>query len=122
MSLNKWIYYAVGYVFIASGVIKLLDQSFIGNFLAMGMPFPEVSVYVVAIIELGCGMLILGRMYLQFASLLLLFIMAGAMVVAKFPILISGGFFTFLFEVRLNVVMIILLLLILRSVESRRPS
>lgn len=119
MGINKWIYVAVGFVFITSGVLKLLDKSFIGQFASMGMPFPDVSVYIVAMIELGAGMLILGRMYLRIASLSLLVIMAGAMIVAKLPILFSGGFFTFLFEARLNVVMIILLFLIYRSVEIK---
>jgi len=120
MDTMKWLCYAVGYVFITSGVLKLVDGSFIGLFANLGMPFPEFTLYLVAIIELACGMLILGRMYLNLAVLPLLFIMFGAIFITKLPIILSGGFLSFAFEARLDIIMIILLLLIRKSVDIKK--
>ncbi|MFA1819680.1 DoxX family protein [Virgibacillus oceani] len=112
LSMEAWICYAVGYVFIASAILKFLDGSFKGMFFQLGLPFPETTLFLVAITELGCGMLIAGRMYLRLALPPLILIMLGALYVTKIPILLNEGMLKFAFEARLDIVMLILLLLI----------
>ncbi|GAB3053772.1 DoxX family protein [Virgibacillus ainsalahensis] len=119
MNMTRWICYAVGYVFIASGIMKLLVSDFKETFYNLGLPFPETTLFLVAIIEIGCGALIIGRMYVRQAVAPLIFIMLGALYFAKIPILMSEGFLPFAFEARLDIVMIILLLLIWQQVRGR---
>jgi uncharacterized membrane protein YphA (DoxX/SURF4 family) len=111
-SMEAWICYTVGYVFIASGILKFLDGSFKGMFIQMGLPFPETTLFLVALTELGCGMLILSRMYVKLAVPPLVLIMFGAIYITKIPVLLNEGFLRFAFEARLDIVMLILLLLI----------
>lgn len=110
--LYKWICYAVGFVFITSGVVKLVSPHFIGMFAGLGLPFPEVTLYGVAILELSCGWLIASRMYLRLAVPPLIVIMISAILIAKLPTIGSSGILSFAFEARLDIVMLILLILI----------
>ncbi|GAB3797917.1 DoxX family protein [Virgibacillus kimchii] len=110
--MEAWICYAVGYVFIASGILKFLDESFRGMFFQLGLPFPETTLFLVALAEFACGMLIAGRMYLKLAVPPLILIMFGALYITKIPILLNEGILKFAFEARLDIVMLILLLLI----------
>ena len=110
--LSKWICYAVGYVFITSGIIKLVDPHFKIMFASLGLPFPEFTLYLIAILELTCGMLIAARMYLKQAVLPLILIMIGAIVITKIPVISNSGLLSFAFETRLDIVMLLLLLLI----------
>jgi len=112
MNRSKWIDYAVGYVFIVSGLFKLVDSHFIQNFAMMGMPLPEISVYVIGLLEFGCGMLILGKIYSRLAAFILFLIMIGATLVAKLPLIFSEGILPFLFEMRLNIILMVLLIFI----------
>ncbi|WP_240452264.1 DoxX family protein [Virgibacillus sp. YIM 98842] len=112
LSIKAWICYAVGYVFIASGILKFLDGSFKGLFIQFGLPFPETALLLVAVVELGCGMLIISRMYLKLAVPPLILIMLGAIYITKIPVLLNESFLRFAFEARLDIVMLILLLLI----------
>jgi uncharacterized membrane protein YphA (DoxX/SURF4 family) len=121
LSMEAWICYAAGYVFIASGILKFVDGSFKGMFLQLGLPFPETSLFLVAIVELGCGMLIVGRMYLKLAVPPLILIMLGALYMTKIPVLLNEGFLKFAFEARLDIVMLILLLLIWRNRRRYPP-
>ncbi|MCM3742287.1 DoxX family protein [Oceanobacillus luteolus] len=114
--LIRWICYAIGYVFITSGVIKLIVPYFKGLFAGLGLPYPELTLFLVAVIEIACGMLIAGRMYIRFATPPLILIMAVAIVLTKIPILTHSGFLSFAFEARLDIVMLILLFLIWKHV------
>ncbi|WP_249869628.1 DoxX family protein [Oceanobacillus saliphilus] len=118
MHVTKWICYAIGYVFIISGILKLTNGDFKGTFASLGLPFPELTLFLVAIAELACGMLIAGRMYMKLAVPPLILIMLGALYFTKIPMLWTGGFFTFAFNARLDIVMIILLLLLWQQVKN----
>jgi|SRR5699024_4434547 len=122
MNILRWTCYAVGYVFIISGLLKLVDSSFTQNFAMMGMPLPEISVYAVGLLEFGCGMLILGRLYLRLAAVILFFIMIGAILVASLPMVFTEGILTFLFEIRLNVILMILLTFIFYSGQPQNTA
>ena len=122
MNILRWTCYAVGYVFIISGLLKLVDSSFAQNFAMMGMPLPEISVYAVGLLEFGCGMLILGRLYLRLAAVILFFIMIGAILVASLPMVFTEGILTFLFEIRLNVILMILLTFIFYSGQPQNTA
>src|SRR5690625_36303 len=115
LHLLKWVRYAVGYVFITSGIVKLLVPEFKLFFLSLGFPFPNIVLFLVAIIEISCGALIIGRMYLKKATLPLIIIMIGALTIAKLPILLKENILSFVFESRLDIVMLILLILIWKN-------
>ncbi|PAV28592.1 hypothetical protein CIL05_16105 [Virgibacillus profundi] len=120
MNLSKWICYSVGYVFITSGILKLLVSDFKALFISLGLPFPTSTLLLVALIEIGCGMLIAGRMYVNFAVPPLILIMFGALYLTKIPVLLNKGFFSFAFEARLDIVMLILLLLIWQHIRGKK--
>ncbi|MBP1971302.1 putative membrane protein YphA (DoxX/SURF4 family) [Virgibacillus natechei] len=119
LNMNKWICYAVGYVFITSGILKLLVSDFANLFINLGLPFPEITLYVVAITEVACGMLIAGRMYLKYALAPLILVMLGALYLTKIPVLLNDGFLSFAFDARLDIVMLILLLLIWQHTRGK---
>jgi len=110
--INRWICYAVSYVFIVSGVTKLIISDFRRIFINLGIPYPEFTLYFIAIIEITCGTLIATRMHIKYATPPLILIMLGAIFITKIPLLSTSGFLTFAFEARLDFVMLILLLLI----------
>lgn len=118
-SLLKWLFFAVGYVFITSGLMKLVVPDFRGVFTGLGLPFPELALWLVAIVEIACGMLIAGRMYVRQAALPLIVIMIVAILMTKLPMLTRAGFLAFAFEARLDIVMIVLLVIIWRSVPGK---
>ncbi|MFC3041075.1 DoxX family protein [Virgibacillus xinjiangensis] len=113
-SLNRmdWTRMVVGYVFIASAVPKLVVHDFKGIFLSLGLPFPETILYLVAITELICGMLLIGGMYIKQAIAPLILIMLGALYLTKIPLFLNQGFVAFIFESRLDIFLLVLLLLL----------
>ena len=118
--VTKWICYAAGYVFITSGVMKLVVPGFKGMFASLGLPFPEITLFIVAILELACGMLIASRMYIKQAAPPLILIMIVAIILTKVPMISSNGFLSFAFEARLDIVVLILLILIWKYVPSKK--
>ncbi|MGJ9459157.1 DoxX family protein [Oceanobacillus sp. CF4.6] len=118
MHITKWICYCIGYVFIVSSIMKLINGDFKGSFMSIGLPFPELTLFLVAITELACGMLIVGRMYMKLAVPPLIFIMLGALYFTKIPVLWTDGLLTFAMNARLDIVMLILLLLIWQQVKG----
>lgn len=86
--------------------------------MSIGLPFPELTLFLVAITELACGMLIVGRMYMKLAVPPLIFIMLGALYFTKIPVLWTDGLLTFAMNARLDIVMLILLLLIWQQVKG----
>ncbi|KAB8130750.1 DoxX family protein [Gracilibacillus oryzae] len=105
---NQLIRYAVGYVFIASAMMKLFVADLTSAFASYGLPYPDVVVLIVAITELVCGILIVCNYYVRKAAMPLLAIMIAALLLTKIPLL-HNGFFQFAFEARLDIVMLILL-------------
>ena len=112
MYVFPWMCYTIAFVFITSGMIKLVISDFKTTFTQLGMPFPEVTLFLIAIIEVACGILVAGRIYLKIAIAPLILIMLGALYVTKLPILLHNGLLLFLFEARLDIVMLILLLIV----------
>ncbi|KKE78289.1 DoxX family protein [Oceanobacillus caeni] len=110
MQMTRWVCYAIGYVFITSGVIKLINGDFKIIFANLGIPYPELLLFLVAIAEIVCGTLICARMYIRKATSILIVIMLAAVLLTKLPLLSSGAFLHFLFEARLDFVMLLLLL------------
>lgn len=112
--MSKWIYYAVGYVFVTSGIAKLVVGDFKTMFANLGIPFPAASLFIIALLELGCGMLLAGNMFVKYALIPLIIIICGAILITKLPILFSNGILDFAFQSRLDFVLLILLLLLWR--------
>ncbi|MEC5425098.1 DoxX family protein [Virgibacillus sp. C22-A2] len=119
MQMSPWICYAVGYVFITSGILKLVVSDFQVMFMNLGLPFPSTTLFLIAIVEIGCGMLVAGRMYVKLAVPPLILIILGAIYLTKIPVLLNKGFLSFAFEARLDIVMLILLLLIWQHVRGK---
>lgn len=116
---TRWIGYAVGYVFITSGILKLVVSDFKVIFASLGLPFSEVTLFIVAALEIACGMLIAGRMYVKQAVIPLILIMVGALFLTKIPLLTSAGFLPFAFEARLDIIMLILLGLLWKDARDK---
>ncbi|WP_106495724.1 DoxX family protein [Lentibacillus sp. Marseille-P4043] len=117
----NWICYAVGYVFITSGIMKLLVDDFKVVFSNLALPFPNSFLFLVAITEIVCGTLIVSRLYLKQATAPLIFIMLAAIFLTKIPILTTNnGFLSFLFEARLDIVMLILLMLLWKQLPGKK--
>ncbi|MBY7145124.1 DoxX family protein [Virgibacillus sp. NKC19-3] len=122
MNVIRWICYAVGYVFITSGILKLIVPDLKNLFISLGLPFPETTLFLVAITEITCGMLIVGRMYVKYAVAPLILIILAALFLTKIPVMQTDGFLSFAFDARLDIVMLILLILILQHVRGRAVS
>jgi len=69
-----------------------------------------MTLFLVAMIEIACGALVIARMYVKYATIPLIVIMIGALVIVKLPLLIKEGILSFVFESRLDFVMLILLI------------
>src|SRR5690554_1641756 len=93
--MNRWICYAVSYVFIVSGITKLVVSDFRVIFINLGFPYPEFTLYLLAMIEIACGTLIAARMHIKYATPPLIVIMLGAIFITKIPLLSTSGFITF---------------------------
>ncbi|WP_239984616.1 DoxX family protein [Lentibacillus sediminis] len=119
MDMPRWICYAVAYVFITSGLVKLLDGSFREVFAELAFPSPETVLLLVALTEIACGTLIAVRMYLRYAVPPLIVIILGALFLTKVPVLLNQGVLAFAFEARLDIVMLILLLLLWHRVRGK---
>ncbi|MFB4168798.1 DoxX family protein [Virgibacillus sp. JSM 102003] len=116
----NWICYAVGYVFITTGILKLLVDDFKIVFSNLGLPYPESVLFLVAITEIVCGALIVSRLYLKRATAALIFIILAAIFLTKLPILTTNqGFLSFAFEARLDIVMLILLVLLWQNAPGK---
>ncbi|WP_099159010.1 DoxX family protein [Virgibacillus ndiopensis] len=113
LPMTNWICYAVGYVFIITGILKLLVDDFKVVFSNLGLPYSESVLFLVAVTEIVCGALIISQMYLKRATAALIFIMLAAIFLTKIPILTTNqGFLSFAFEARLDIVMLILLVVL----------
>lgn len=114
LSSINLIRYSVAYVFISAGSLKLLSNELSSTFMNLPLPAPELVMYVVAILEIICGILIAINKEVKKATIPLLIIMIAAILLVKVPIL-HTGFLQFAFEVKLNVVMLALLYILYNS-------
>ncbi|QDP41990.1 DoxX family protein [Radiobacillus deserti] len=111
---SNLIHYLVAYVFLASGIFKLISEDLGGVFVSLGLPYPLNTMFMVAIVEIACGICILLNRYVKIAVIALIVIMVVAILLTKVPVL-HAGFFHFLFEARLDFVMLGLLFILFRQ-------
>ncbi|OKL37678.1 hypothetical protein BLL40_04170 [Domibacillus mangrovi] len=108
LSTIKLIRYLVAYVFITSGLMKLLSPELGHYLISLGPPFSQNTVYVIAIIEIICGIFILVNKGVKLATIPLIIIMIAALLLTKVSSL-QSGFVQFSFNARLDIVMLVLL-------------
>lgn len=106
LNVMTYIRYSVAFVFITSGLMKLLNEQLASTFIELGLPFPVYFMYLVALIELGCGFLILANKQVKKATMPLMLVMVAALILTKIPVLHSG---LIAFAARLDIVMLVLL-------------
>ncbi|TQS76313.1 DoxX family protein [Ornithinibacillus gellani] len=109
-----WLCYGIGYVFIVSGAMKLLNENFKTTFAELGIPFPALMLFIVAITEIACGAFIAGQIYLKQAVAPLILILIAAIILTKLPLVSAPGILAFAFEARLDIILILVLLFIHR--------
>ncbi|MED4454684.1 DoxX family protein [Metabacillus fastidiosus] len=107
----KLIRYLVAYVFIISGLMKLLDNELSNYFINLGLPFPIYTMYIIVILEISCGIFILLNKKMRHAVIPLIIIMIGAILITKVPSL-HLGLLQFAFNARLDIVMLVLLFIL----------
>lgn len=120
MNMSVWICYAVGYVFLTSGILKLVSADFKATFMSLDLPYPGTGLFLVAITEITCSVLILGGIYVKQAAAPLILIILGAIFLTKMPVLMTDGFLQFAFNARLDIVMLILLILLWRLMPGQK--
>ncbi|MCH6267060.1 MULTISPECIES: DoxX family protein [Neobacillus] len=101
--------YSVAYVFIISGLMKLLNTDLANYFLSLGLPYPQLMLKLVILLEIGCGALILAGKAVKNAVIPLIAIMIAAILLTKLPT-INTGLLQFAFNARLDIVMLVLLI------------
>ncbi|WP_354669996.1 DoxX family protein [Paenibacillus sp. BSR1-1] len=107
-STSNLIRFAVAYVFITSGLMKLMSAELASSFLRLGLPYPYIVLKVVILLEIICGLLILVNKAVKNAVIPLIGIMIAALILTKLPTL-NTGLLQFAFNARLDIVMIVLL-------------
>jgi len=87
----------VGGVFLSEGIQKFIyaDLRGPGRFERIGMPFPELTGFMVGGFEIVCGVMVLAGLCTRFAVIPLIFIMLTALFTTKLPILLGTGFWGF---------------------------
>ncbi|WHY87500.1 DoxX family protein [Neobacillus novalis] len=111
LASDKLIRYAVAYVFITSGLMKLISAELANGFLSLGLPYPQILLKLVILLEIGCGILILVNKAVKNAVIPLIAIMITALLLTKIPTL-HTGFVQFAFNARLDFVMLVLLIIL----------
>jgi len=101
--------YSVAFVFIVSGTMKIVSNEVAAYFLSLGLPSAHTLLYVVVFLEIGCGICIAANKWVKYASIPLIIIIIGAILLTKIPLL-HTDVFNFLFQVRLDFVMLLLLI------------
>ncbi|TFB14619.1 DoxX family protein [Filobacillus milosensis] len=119
VTTTQLIRYLVGFVFIVSALMKVTGNGLGTNFANMGFPSPITIMYLVAIIEIICGLLILLNRYVKLATIPLMVIVIGALIVTKLPML-HGGIVHTLFQARLDIVMLGLLFLLYQQYDGSK--
>ncbi len=111
LSTRNLIRYAVAYVFIISGLMKIFSLELANQFLGLELPYPRLMLKLVILLEVGCGTLILVNKWVKNAVIPLMAIMAAAILLTKLPTL-HTGFLQFAFNARLDLVMLVLLIIL----------
>jgi uncharacterized membrane protein YphA (DoxX/SURF4 family) len=98
----------VGLVFLSEGIQKYLFPELVGagRFRKLGVFAPDITGYVVGLIEIVCSLCILLRFKVRIFVLPLFGVMAGALYYTKLPTLIHEGFWKTAHEGRTDFSMI----------------
>src|SRR5678815_5652765 len=88
---------AVGGIFLSEGIQKFLypAENAAGRFAKIGILWPDMTAPFVAVVEIGCGVLILVGLLTRFAAFLIIIDMLVAIISTKIPILLGHGFWGF---------------------------
>ncbi|MFC7063714.1 DoxX family protein [Halobacillus seohaensis] len=113
-STLKTIKFIIAFVFITSGIMKLINADLADFFVSLGLPYPLEVMYIVAWAEIGCGILLLLNKYIRQATLALLLIIIAAILLTKIPAL-HDGLIPALFNARLDIVILALLIVLYRQ-------
>lgn len=115
LTTYQLIRYVVAYVFIISGAMLVISPELGSFFISLKLlPFPLYMMYLVAVLEVLCGGLILANKEVKNATIPLIIIMVGALLLAKIPML-HAGFLEFAFAARIDIVMLVLLVILYRN-------
>ncbi|WP_243355254.1 DoxX family protein [Bacillus litorisediminis] len=114
LSITKLLRYLIAYVFITSGVMKLWSEKLENVFNSLPLPFPAQVMYTVACTEIICGLLIALNKRVKSATIPLIMIMIGALLLTKVPAL-HTDLIQFAFQARLDVVMLGLLFILYKK-------
>ncbi|UOQ95464.1 DoxX family protein [Halobacillus shinanisalinarum] len=118
LSPIKLIRYVTAFVFITSGVMKVAGSGLGEYFANLGIPNSITIMYVVAAIEIACGILLVANRYVKYATIPLIGIIIAALLITKVPTL-HAGYILFLFEARLDIVMLGLLFILYNQYPRR---
>ena len=106
---------AVGVVFTAEGIQKFLfpEELGAGRFAQIGIPAPDVMGPFVGVVEIVCGLLVLGGLLIRIAAIALVIDMLVAIAATKVPILLEHGWWSMLHEARTDFSMLLGLIFLL---------
>ncbi len=118
----------VGWVFVSEGIQKFLFPGDLGagRFHRLGVPWPHEMAVFVAVVELLCGPAVLLGMETRWASVGLLCVNVGAIVMTKIPLYRHTNLWVTLHESRVDASMFFGLLFLLLAgsgayaLENRR--
>lgn len=100
--------YLIAYVFLSSGFMKIFSEELGNYFSSLGLPYPTLFMYFVAITEIVCGIFILVNKWVKTAVIPLMGIMVAAIILTKLPDL-HLNIVAFAFNARLDIIMLTLL-------------
>ncbi|RSL30538.1 DoxX family membrane protein [Salibacterium salarium] len=100
--------YLTAFVFIVSGLMKIINPAILSG---IDLPFSVNIMFAVALLEIICGIFIAINKQVRNAVIPLIIIILTAILITKIPLL-ETNILTFLFEARLDIVVLILLVTI----------
>jgi uncharacterized membrane protein YphA (DoxX/SURF4 family) len=112
----------VGLIFLSEGLQKFLFPETLGSgrFARIGVPYPGITVIVVALCEIVFGILLMLRFRIRLDVIPLLVIMIGALYFTKYPMLRKEGIWPTAHEARTDLLMFFsLLFLAFKSIFKR---
>ena len=101
--------FLVGGVFLAEGIQKFLypDALGVGRFVKIGIPAPTLMAPFVGVVEIVCGVLLLGGLMTRLAAIPLIIDMLVAIATTKVPMLLKSGFWAMAHEARTDYCMLL---------------
>lgn len=98
----------VGLIFLSEGIQKILFPGSLGSgrFARLGIPYPNLTSYAIALIEIVCGVFVLARFRILQALIPLLGVMIGAIYYTKVPTFLHEGIWKAAHEGRTDFCMI----------------